>query len=150
MLSKVEIAERDKLSDYIRSNIFHYRNNEPTPPYFWNRINALKCGEFALKESMENKKIYYSYSDILIVFIMCETEINNMCDRMTFKDENHKINTILKVIYSNMIPIMRMLDEQKEKDKKEEKIEDVNKFVTSKDTYIAEKENIDDSLEEFF
>lgn len=149
-MSQKEIQDRDKLSLYVRKYVFEYGEKEATPSYFWRRINALKCGKADVCKGMNGEIIYYTFEQILTVFIMCKSEIDRALRTVNFADDNHKINLVLKIVSGNMNPVLRAIADRKEKENKEEKKEDIDKFAKSQDVYTSKDEVIDESLEEFF
>lgn len=155
-LTEEEKRYRDELSDYVRKEIFGYEQRGfATPNLFWVRVNGFLTGRTYgnLELSAENK--YYTYKDILATFKYCKPEIMRLYNRMSFKNEAHRINTTMKIIDENIVTVKQMMEKSEQQSKKMESIksellEQYQVAEDTKDTYKAKSTQVDESLEEFF
>ena len=161
-LSEEEIKYRNELSEYLRKDIFGYeQRNYATPNYLWVRINGFITGKaFGNKELTDENK-YYTYKDILCTFKYCKPEIMKLFNRMTFKDEHHRINTVMRIIDANLVVVKDMIRKAEEQQSQIENSEPTmaEQYEIAKiqeetekdnDTYKTKSTQVDESLEEFF
>lgn len=124
-MAKKKMTEQEKqdwedLYFYVK-NILNYDENQSLSNATVLRLKGLSTNKF-----MENKNIKntanYSYKTILNTFKSCSPEINRALRTNNFKDEQHKVNYILKIVEKNINTIymkMKRVEKAKEEAKKQ-------------------------------
>lgn len=115
-MTQQERAEWDALYEYVKRNILGYDSNQSLSRSVVLRLKGLTVNKF-----MENKKqadtAHYSYAVILNTFKFCSMDIQRGLVAHSFKDENHKINYVLKIVESNINNVyVRMQNSAKAKE----------------------------------
>lgn len=91
----------DKLYTYVKKEVLKYDDNQSLSKYCVLRLKGLRNGKF-----IENKKqediASYSYKLILVTFQLFNNELQESFTKINFKDEQHKINYIFKIIESKL------------------------------------------------
>jgi hypothetical protein len=99
-MSKEDLQDWESLYEYVKQ-LMNYDENQALSKYMILRLKGLLTSKF-----IENKNIKdnsnYSYKVILATFKYCSPSILNALRVNNFKDENHKINYILKIVERNI------------------------------------------------
>lgn len=122
--TKKHMTQQDKIEwealyTYVRKNIMGYDENQSLSRSVVLRLKGLASNKF-----MENNNISdtanYSYQVILNTFKFCTPNIQKALRNNSFRDENHKVNYILKIVESNLNTVyIRMKNVEKSKQKTE-------------------------------
>ena len=146
--TKKHMTQQDKIEwealyTYVRKNIMGYDENQSLSRSVVLRLKGLASNKF-----MENNNISdtanYSYQVILNTFKFCTPDIQKALRNNTFRDENHKVNYILKIVESNLNTVyMRMKQAKQVKEEVESHdvsnaVDYVNRFK-SKESSINKK-----------
>lgn len=139
-MKKQELEDFRKLCDYIKKEILNYGDDKSFPSFMAQRLKALSCGVYLLKGKESDYKTIYSYKVILVAFVMYKREIDEALFSQHFKNEQHKINYIMKIVERNMNNVVDMIKNRANSKEKLEKsiskdIEEQNSF--SKTNYIS-------------
>lgn len=118
-MTKQEKEEWNNLYEYVRSNVLGYDSNQSLSRHTVLRLKGLTTNKF-----MENSNIKdganYSYGVILNTFKFCNADIQRGLATITFNDERHKLNYIIKIVESNINTVYnRMKNATKSKQKTE-------------------------------
>ena len=93
--------EWEELYEYVKKNILCYENNINLSPASVMRIKGLTKGKyFAGKKTPDNAD--YSYKVVLATFKYCSSDIKKALRTNIFKDEQHKINYVSKIVENNI------------------------------------------------
>lgn len=139
----------NELYEYVKNNIFKYDNSMKLSDSSIMRLKGLTTGKyFAGKKSKNNAK--YSYEVVLNTFKFCYTDIQRALRNNNFKDEQHKMNYIAKIIENNINDVyikMKKVKKQKEsikEDNDSRMLEYVNTFKAEED--VLNKSNLYEDL----
>ncbi len=150
-LTPEEKELKDEINAYLRDEIFKYDSGKALPKFLWVRIESYRQGKTFARGDMSKAHIYYSYEEILITFKYCKYDILKCLNSMEFKDEYHKINTIMTYIDRNINFVkdkLRQQDELRAK-VKQENLEKYKNLDTQESLYsVKSKENTD--MEEYW
>lgn len=91
----------DALYEYVRSNIMGYEKGMALSSYIVTRLKGLTTGNFRVNKHIK-KNADYSFETVLNTFKFCSPEILRALRSGGFKDEQHKINYIFKIVESNI------------------------------------------------
>lgn len=115
-----EIKEEFNLVyDYIRFDLLGYTKEMAMPKAFTSRLYGIACGKVYYTPSQKGKDegmpIIYSFKMILATLIEYRPQIEYCLKTIRFKDEAHRVNTILKIIGDNINTIyIREINRKKE------------------------------------
>ena len=134
--------EFDELYKYVKQ-LLNYDENQCLSKAWVLRLRGLSNNKF-----MDNNNISstanYSYKVILNTFVFCSVQIKTALNRVPFKNENHKMNYILKIVESNLNDIYTKM---KDKEERESQIQESN--IVSENTipeYKPHKNNTNSKL----
>lgn len=114
--------EFDEVYDYIKYEIMKYDKEMKLPNNFVFRLYGLACGKFSYRapkdSSFDDMPIIYPFPIILATVIKCKSKLLFCMQTVKFADENHKINTIFKILEENINDVKlaydrKMRDKQK-------------------------------------
>ena len=114
-MSEKEKIDWENLYNYVKK-IMCYDKDQALSKNMVLRLKGLTTNKF-----MENKKIEdtanYSYEVILNTFKYCSPDIQRVFNSMTFVDEMHKFNVVLKIVERNINTVyMKMKKVEKAKE----------------------------------
>lgn len=140
----------NELYEYVKNNIFNYNDSIKLSDSSIMRLKGLTSGKyFAGKKSKNNAK--YSYEVVLNTFKFCYTDIQRALKNNNFKDEQHKMNYIAKIIENNINDVyikMKKIEQQKQSVKRDDDsriLEYVNTFKIEEED-ISSKSNLYEDL----
>ena len=107
--------------EYMKKDILGYDETMKLPKYVVLRLIGLSEGKFMANKKQESFG-EYPFSTILITMKMSKGSINSYIhnNKSKFKDEQHKVNGVMKIIESKINDVVLRL---RNIDKSEEKIE---------------------------
>lgn len=114
---EIDQVEWEELYRYVFSDIFGYKQGMKMPPYIIMRLKGLRDGKFHGNKNIQ-KCADYSFKTILLTFKAKKVDILSMYDRMTFKDESHRMNAVMKVIENHINEIAMRLNRNVETNNK--------------------------------
>jgi hypothetical protein len=116
----------NEICNFIKTEILHYDKQQSLPLYFIQRIYDLRNGTVVLPKigRVKQSKEGYSYEVILETFKKHLQDINFWVSKKQFKNEQVKINYIMKIIDGNINDIYL-------KQKQEKKIENEQETITT-------------------
>ena len=122
-----EIQAWDDLNCYDRDKVMGYDENQALSSQMVLRLKGLLTNKF-----MENNNIKdtanYSFEVILNTFKYCYADINKVLRTNRFADEQHRFNTVLKIVERNINTVYVKM-------KNAEKAKEEAKNVTTNITY---------------
>ena len=131
-----EQQEWEELYDYVFFDVLGYTEGMKMTQDMVLRLRGLRNGQF--KSNKTHKKYAdYSYKIILYTFKAKKLEILQICDKIEFKNESHKINTIMKIIENNINDVVLRMNKKKEVDKKSQDLQISD--LTTDNTYQGNK-----------
>ena len=109
----------DEVYEYVRTNIMGYDENQSLSRSVVLRLKGLTSNKF-IENNNTPDTANYSYQVVLNTFKFCYTDIQKALRNNSFRDENHKVNYILKIVESNLNTVyIRMKNVEKSKQKTE-------------------------------
>ncbi len=116
-MSKKEIEDWDELYKYVKFKVLGYDENQNLSKNAVLRLKGMLNGKLIERKSIKNKA-NYSYEVVLNAFKYSMPDIRRALNNVSFVDENHKFNYIMRIVESNLNTVyMRM--KRAEKVKKE-------------------------------
>lgn len=129
-MTREEKEKWDELYEYVRSNVMGYDENICLSSNMVLRLKGMLNGKFMANNLIENKA-YYSYDVVLMAFKYSMPKIRRVMDRVSFVDENHRFNYIMRIVDDNLSTVyLRMKNAEKIK-------KEVEKETATVDTYNA-------------
>lgn len=95
-MTEQELKDWDDLYMYVKE-ILGYDQNQSLPNFLVMRLKGLLVSKFHENNSQKDMS-NYSYKTILMTFKACSPAIKKGLTSNSFKDEQHKINYVLKIV----------------------------------------------------
>ena len=111
MMDKTEKKEFIEWVDYVKNEILKYDNNVKTTKFLALRLQGLRSGQY-LKNNKNKEGEKYSYKVILNTFKCCKLDIELVLQKTKFTNEQHKINTIIKIVSNDLDRIYNLMKER--------------------------------------
>lgn len=121
-MTKKEQNDWDALYEYVRTNIMRYDKEQSLSNYTVARLKGLATGNFMANKNTK-KNANYSFELILNTFKFCSPEIYKALRSGSFKNEQHKINYIFKIVENNINDVYVRSENIKKAKEKMETIE---------------------------
>lgn len=129
-MTREEKEKWDELYMYVRSNVMGYDENVCLSSNMVLRLKGMLNGKF-MANNLIGDKAHYSYDVVLMAFKYSMPEIRRAMDRVSFVDENHRFNYIMRIVDSNLSTVyLRMKNAEKIK-------KEVEKETTTVDEHKA-------------
>lgn len=135
-MSKQEKIEWDDLCDYVRYKVMGYDQDVGLSRNMVLRLKGMSTGKFVANNSQKDTA-HYSYLVILNTFKYSMPEIQRAINRVSFANEGHKFNYIMRIVDGNLNTVylrMKRAEKAKEEVVKETTIVDEHKAVKYKPT----------------
>lgn len=114
-LSLQEKEDWDELYQYVRKNVMGYDENQSLSRTTVLRLKGLLNNKYMANNNIDDTA-NYSYKVVLNTFKFCMPDIQKGLKVNNFRDENHKINYIFKIVENNLNTVyMRMKNAEKNK-----------------------------------
>jgi len=115
--------EWNDLCEYVKKEILEYPNDMKFPKYLALRLRGLESGQF-IANKKQTPQANYDYKTILITFKICKSKILQyfIGNQTKFKDERHKINTIMLFVENEINDVTIRLKNVKHSEDKIEKM----------------------------
>lgn len=120
-MTQEEIKDWDELYQYIKIDIFEY-DTEKLSNYMVLRLKGLADGKF-MANKLVKPMAKYEYKHILYAFKINKMKLKEIVKSSKYKDERHKINTIMLIIEKDINDVVNRLNQR---EKSEEKIENID------------------------
>ena len=104
----MEKLEWKELYQYVKKEIMLYDDNLRLSKYFILRLKGLSQGKFISNNKIESMG-EYKFSEILLCFKIQKSNILNTLSSMQFKNEEHKINTIMMLVEKNINDVIGLM-----------------------------------------
>lgn len=117
-----EDQDWNELYEYVRTNIMKYDKNQSLPSYIVVRLQGLLKGKYMASNKTMNKA-NYSYRTVLNTFKYCSPDIYRALRNNNFRDEQHKVNYIFKIVENN---INNVYIREKNAEKAKEEAKNIN------------------------
>lgn len=115
-MSKEEKEALDILYEYVKTNIMKYDEDQALPSKYVMRLKGMLHGKYY--ESYSTKDwANYSYDVIINTFKYSMPDIQRALQTVSFKDEEHKFNYIMKIVEGNINDVyirMKRVEKAKE------------------------------------
>lgn len=116
-MSKKEIEDWDELYKYVKFKVLGYDKNQNLSKNAVLRLKGMLNGKLIERKSIKNKA-NYSYEVVLNAFKYSMPDIRRALNNVSFVDENHKFNYIMRIVESNLNTVYMQM-KRAEKVKKE-------------------------------
>lgn len=138
-MTEEEIAAWDDLYEYVRSKVMGYDENQSLSTPMVLRLKGLLTGKFMENGSVRDRA-NYTYETILYTFKFCSQSIRTALQSVSFKDEMHKFNYMLRIVERNINDVYLRLKNAK---RSEERVENMKTDVLHHEgaEYVAPKES---------
>lgn len=131
-----KITEKNKewieLCEYVKLEILRYDDNMKFPSYLALKLKGLKTGNHIANNNIPANACYDDYT-ILCTFKLCKKKILDYIDKneTKIKDENHRINLIMKIIEPEINDVYLRIQHKKQSEEKFENTSYDNQFEES-------------------
>lgn len=107
--------EWNDLCEYVKKQILEYDDRMKFPTYLALKLQGLKKGQYIANNNIKQQAEYDDYT-ILCAFKLCKTKIVNYLHNNSnkIKDENHKINLIVKMVEPEINDVYIRLQQNKQ------------------------------------
>lgn len=140
-----------RLCEYVKKEILEYDDNMKFPKQLALKLQGIKHGQFVANNKLDKNANYDDYT-ILCTFMLCKKKILNYLhnNKTKIKDEQHKINIILKIIEPEINDVyIRIQNAKKMKQNLENKSFD-NQTSDSGAEYTPKTKETSDRLKKLF
>ena len=148
-MTKEERESFDELYRYVKKDIFEYDDTQKLPKYMILRLKGLKEGKF-----IANNKIKamadYDYKHILYTFKINKMKIKQIIKSDSFKNEQHKFNTIMIIVEREINDVVERLRRSEKSKEKIEKIDLANVTHEGADYKNKSNKKINNNLKELW
>ena len=128
--TKEEREQWDRLYDFVRYKVMGYDENISLSRNMVLRLKGMVNGKFMANRNTKNTA-HYSYEVVLNAFKYSMPDINRAISRVSFVDEGHKFNYIMRIVDGNLSTVyLRMKNAEKIK-------KEVEKETATVDTHNA-------------
>ena len=120
-MSEEEKKDWNELCIFVKKEILKYGDDTKFPRFLALRLKGLANGQYIVNN---NQKLQgkYTFYEIKITFMYCKQDILYGFSKNVFKDENHKISYMMKIVESSLNTIRERL---RSKQRQEERIEQI-------------------------
>lgn len=118
-----EDSDWDKVYKYFQHEILHIKPGNSMPQHAVERLLGLRVGKY--KPHATNTRTIkqgYSFPVILNAMKFSKSEIEKATKRVSFNDEEHEINYVMKIIQQHLPFIQAKMDALEEQNRRIEKI----------------------------
>ena len=137
-MSQQEIEDWESLYEYVRHNVLGYDENQSLSKTMVLRLKGLSNNKFIANNNIDDTA-NYSYKVILNTFKFCMLDIQRGLRTVTFKDEDHKFNYILKIVESNLNTVYMRMKNAARANEKTEKVDMAAQFYNGAEYKQTEK-----------
>ena len=137
-MSQQEIEDWESLYEYVRHNVLGYDENQSLSKTMVLRLKGLSNNKFMANNNIDDTA-NYSYKVILNTFKFCMLDIQRGLRTVTFKDEDHKFNYILKIVESNLNTVYMRMKNAARANEKTEKVDMAAQFYNGAEYKQTEK-----------
>ena len=147
-MSREDIDGWNKLYQYVKYDVLKYDEGMKLSKQQILRLKGLLNGKYMDNNNIESTA-NYSYEIILLSFKYSMPDIRRALSTISFRDENHKFNYILRIVEDNINTVylkMKKLEKAKEEARQQEVAEVVNYKNTFKSKEIKSNSGKFDDL----
>lgn len=150
--TKKEPKNKDwiELCEYVKREILHYDSNMKIPTHLILKLQGLKKGQHIANNHIEQNACYDDYT-LLCTFKLCKSRIVDylLKNEMRIKDENHKINLIIKMVEPEINDVYIRLQQTKKREVKLQNESFENQLNQGAD-YTKKTQKINNNLKRLF
>ena len=107
-MTKEDKEAWDNLYEYVRTKVMQYDSNQALPSKMVLRLKGMMNGKF-IANNFTKDMANYSYDVVLNTFKYSMPDIQRALGSVSFKDESHKFNYVMKIVEGNLNDVyMRM------------------------------------------
>lgn len=139
-----------ELCEYVKKEILEYDDNMKFPQYLALKLQGIKRGEHIANKNHTANANYDDYT-ILCTFKLCKKKIVTYLheNEKKIKDENHKINLIMKMIEPEINDVyLRIQRAEKTKSKVEQQPFDNQSNENAE--YVKKTKEVNDKMKKLF
>lgn len=96
-MSPQELEAWNALYQYVKDEILKYDQSQSLSKEMVLRLKGLSSGQ-VYASGKQKALANYSYETILNTFKYCQSDIQRVFRNVTFRDEMHKFNTVIKIV----------------------------------------------------
>ena len=141
----------DDIYKYVKKDVMGYDDNQSLSKDMKKnirnmvlRVKGIMKNKYIANNSVENTA-NYSYKVLYNTFKYCSMDIQNALRSVSFKDENHKLNYVLRIVENNLNNVyMRM--KKMERSKEEAEKYDISEIVNYTATFRPKETKVNDRL----
>jgi len=139
-----------ELCQYVHKEILQYDSDLKFPRHLALRLRGLHSGQFMANKNAK-PMASYDYKVILYTFKISKSSIMQcfIANKTKFANENHKINTLMVIIESNINDVVVRLKNAKSAKTKAENIDMGNIFHEGAE-YKAKTKEVNDTLKDLW
>lgn len=116
-MTKEDKEAWDNLYEYVRTKVMRYDSNQALPSKMVLRLKGMMNGKFIANNSTKDMA-NYSYDVVLNTFKYSMPDIQRALGSVSFKDESHKFNYVMKIVEGNLNDVyMRMKGAERAREK---------------------------------
>ena len=131
--------EWKELCEYVKTYILKYDNQKVFPKIMALRLKGLACNQ----EYPNNKfQQVHTYSFLLKVFKALKPCIEEVIEKVEIKNEEHLVNLIMKIIWSNFNDIVESYRKKKRREKEMEKRNMTDVLTNTQTNYIIKEHKV--------
>lgn len=146
--TKEEREQWDRLYDFVRYKVMGYDENISLSRNMVLRLKGMVNGKFMANRNTKNTA-HYSYEVVLNAFKYSMPDINRAISRVSFVDEGHKFNYIMRIVDGNLSTVyLRMKNAERAKEEAEKA--DISYAAEYVNTFKPKKTNINKGLDELW
>lgn len=134
----------NELFAYIEKHILGYDDGTTLSKNQVLKVRGLQNGKFIANNNIEGSG-NYSYEVIFNTFKFCTLDIQKRLSSMSFNDENHKFNYVLRIVEDNLNNVYIKMKKM-EKSEKEAESYDIMDIANYKATFRPKENKVNDRL----
>lgn len=137
-MTQKDIDDWNELYLYVKTNVLGYDEDQCLSKQQVLRLKGLLSNKYMENSNISNTA-NYSYEIVLLTFKFCMPDIRRALSTVSFRDENHKFNYILRIVEDNINTVYLKM-KKLEKAKEEAERQDFSSAIEYKNTFKS-KEN---------
>jgi len=111
-----------EVADYFKTEVLQYKEEQKLDRYTILRLKGLATGQHVANKKQE-QHAKYSWEAILLTMKLKRITIHQYLCSRTFKDEQHKINTIMVILDNGLNDSVKILEKKQKVSQKAESFE---------------------------
>lgn len=142
-MTKLEKQQWDELYDYVKIDVLGY-TDKILPKEFVLRLRGLSQGKFMANKNITSQASY-TFKEILLTFKLCNSKIESAFRSVSFTDEKHRFNYIMRIIESEINNTVDMIKRKQNAEAKAD-ITNYDSVVSDKAEYVTKSKGVNNKL----